>query len=298
MPCPTPIDKRHEIFVLAREGMRQGEITARVGVAQKNVNHILLRQAATANLETGKSTGAHWKTTAHQECTLFRMVCGDRFKGARALTERREICMECVLTIRQPTCVQQLPWSQDPEEAPVDCQSSPALPRLGMEVAELDCGCLVPRYLRRWGRFSAVPSRWLHESSSTAGSTLPARLPCCHSKVQAGGGSVHVWGAFHRGARSPLVLLDRNVKDVVYRDSLRDTFVPFARQHFGENFATKMTMRSTTKHTHRHTISMNCARPCWISGPISPWNTCNVWWQHVPQQLAAIIRVCGGNARY
>ena len=28
-------------------------------------------------------------------------------------------------------------------------------------------------------------------------------------KVQAGGASVHVWGAFHTGAKSPLVLPDR-----------------------------------------------------------------------------------------
>ena len=28
-------------------------------------------------------------------------------------------------------------------------------------------------------------------------------------RVQAGGGSLHVWGAFHSGAKSPLVLPDR-----------------------------------------------------------------------------------------
>ena len=59
---------------------------------------------------------------------------------------------------------------------------------------------------------------------------------CQAARVQAGGGSVHVCGAFHRGAKSPLVLLDRNVNDVVYRGILRDTLVPFARQRFGDNF--------------------------------------------------------------
>ena len=58
---------------------------------------------------------------------------------------------------------------------------------------------------------------------------------CQAARVQARGGSVHVWGAFHTGAKSPLVLLDRNIPDMVNLDILRDTLVPFARQHFGDN---------------------------------------------------------------
>ena len=43
-------------------------------------------------------------------------------------------------------------------------------------------------------------------------------------------------GTFHMGVKSPLVLRDRNVNGVVYQDTLRNTLVPFARQHFGDNF--------------------------------------------------------------
>ena len=54
----------------------------------KPVNHIFLRQASTANLEPGKSTGATQKTTPHKKHTLFGKVCEDRFKIAHTLTER------------------------------------------------------------------------------------------------------------------------------------------------------------------------------------------------------------------
>ena len=59
---------------------------------------------------------------------------------------------------------------------------------------------------------------------------------CQAAKVHAGGGFVHVWGAFHRGAKSTLVRLNRKVNGVVYQDILRGTLVPCARQHFGDNF--------------------------------------------------------------
>ena len=56
MPHATPTGTRHEIFALTHGGMHQGDIAARVGVARKTPNLILLRQAATASLEPGKST--------------------------------------------------------------------------------------------------------------------------------------------------------------------------------------------------------------------------------------------------
>ena len=90
MPRPAPIGTRHEILALAREGMRQGDISAKVSVARKIVNRILLRQASTASLEPGKSTGAPRKTTAHQERAFFRIVPEDRFKIASALTEKKK----------------------------------------------------------------------------------------------------------------------------------------------------------------------------------------------------------------
>ena len=62
-------------------------------------------------------------------------------------------------------------------------------------------------------------------------------MPGCQAhRVQAGGGSVHVWGAFHNSAKSPLVLADGYLTGVLYRGILQNTLVPFARHYFGDNY--------------------------------------------------------------
>ena len=118
-------------------------------------------------------------------------------------------------------------------------------------------------------------------------------------------------------------LCDMNVNGVVYRGILRDTLVPFARQHLGHHFryqddnATPHHTRIVTDYLQQGDItkihqptqspdgnpssirgtnggvqsttwinprikSMKSARPCWISGPISLWNACGVWWPASP----------------
>ena len=84
MPRPTPMGIRHEVFALAREGIKQGAIAARVGLTRATVNHILKRHAATGSLVQGKSSGAPRKTTPRQDGALLRMVRQDRFLSARA----------------------------------------------------------------------------------------------------------------------------------------------------------------------------------------------------------------------
>ena len=88
MPRPTPMGIRHEVFALAREGIKQGAIAARVGLTRVTVNRILKRHAATGSLVPGKSSGAPRKTTPRQDRALLRMVRQDRFLSARALTAR------------------------------------------------------------------------------------------------------------------------------------------------------------------------------------------------------------------
>ena len=55
-------------------------------------------------------------------------------------------------------------------------------------------------------------------------------------RVQAVSCSVHDWGAFHSGAKSPPVLPDRYLTSELHRSILRNTFVPSARQHVGDNY--------------------------------------------------------------
>ena len=88
MPRPTPMGIRHEVFALAREGIKQGAIAAHVGLTRATVNRILKRHAATGSLVPGKSSGAPRKTTPRQDCALLRMIRQDRFLSARALTAR------------------------------------------------------------------------------------------------------------------------------------------------------------------------------------------------------------------
>ena len=88
MPRPTPMGIRHEVFALAREGIKQGAIAARVGLTRATVNRILKRHAATGSLVPGKSSGAPRKTTPRRDRALLRMVRQDRFLSAGALTAR------------------------------------------------------------------------------------------------------------------------------------------------------------------------------------------------------------------
>ena len=79
---------RHEVFALAREGIKQGAFAARVGLTCATVNRILKRYATTGSLVPGKCSGAPRKTTPRQDSALLRMVRQDRFLSARALTAR------------------------------------------------------------------------------------------------------------------------------------------------------------------------------------------------------------------
>ena len=59
---------------------------------------------------------------------------------------------------------------------------------------------------------------------------------CQAYRVHTGGGLVHIWGACHSGAESPVVLPDIYLTSELYRGILWNTLVPFARQHFGDNY--------------------------------------------------------------
>ena len=88
MPRPTPMGIRHEVFTLARDGIKQGAIAAHVGLTRATVNRILNRHAATGSVVPSKSSGAPRKTTPRQGRALLRMVRQDRFLSAQALTAR------------------------------------------------------------------------------------------------------------------------------------------------------------------------------------------------------------------
>lgn len=59
---------------------------------------------------------------------------------------------------------------------------------------------------------------------------------CIVPRVQAGGGGITVWGAFHAGAKTDLVVLEGNLDQHQYLRILQNTLIPFAREHFRNNF--------------------------------------------------------------
>ena len=62
------------------------------------------------------------------------------------------------------------------------------------------------------------------------------REDCQAAGVIAGGGSIHVWELFHIGAKSTISPLNTHVIAVWYIDILWNTLLPFAKQHFQNNF--------------------------------------------------------------
>ena len=205
MPHPTPMGIRHEVFALAREGIKQGAIAARVGLTRATFNRIFKRHAATGSLVPGKSSGAPRKGMRAGRTTVNNRLLS---RGCRAY---------------RPTTKPLLTTNHR---------------RLRLEWAQ------------RWRNLTVA--HWQHvifgdesrfQLYPVDGRLRVRRLPgerfrpgCQAHRVQAGGGSVHVWGAFHNSAKSPLVLPVGYLTGVLYRGILQDTLVPFARHYFGDNY--------------------------------------------------------------
>ena len=237
MPRPTTMGIRHEMFALAREGIKQGAIAACVGLTCATVNRILKRHGATGCLVPGKSSGAPRKATPRQDRALLRMVQQDRFLSARALmVQMRNLYgMRAGRKMVNNRLLSRGYRAYRPTTKPLLTANHR---RLRLEWAQ------------RW-RNQTVP-HWQHvifgdesrfQLYPVDGRLRVRRLPgerfwpgCQAHRVQAGVGSVHVWGAFHNSAKSPRVLPDGYLTDVPYRGILQNTLVPFARHYFGDNY--------------------------------------------------------------
>ena len=237
MPRPTPMGIRHEMFALAREGIKQGAIAACVGSTRATVNRILKRHAATGSLVPGKSSGAPRETTPRQDRALLQMVQQDRFLSARALTAR----MRNLYGMRagRTTVNNRLLSCGNRAYRP----TMKPLPTANHHRLRLE-------WTQRWRNLTVA--HWQHvifgDESRFQLYPVDGRLRICRfpgerfrpecqaHRVQAGGGSVHVWGAFHNSAKSPLVLPDGYLTGVLYRRILQNTLLLFARHYFGDNY--------------------------------------------------------------
>ena len=165
MPRPTTMGIRHEVFALAREGIKQGAIAARVGLTRATVNRILKRHAATGSLVPGKSSGAPRKTIPRQDRALLRMVRQDLFLSARALMARM-INLYGMSAGRTTVNNRLLPRGYRAYRptttpgSPADCQPPSSPLGVGAEVAEPDSGPLAACHLRWWVEIPTLPGRW------------------------------------------------------------------------------------------------------------------------------------------
>ena len=235
MPRPTPMGIRHEVFALAHEGIKQG--AARVGLTRATVDLILKRHAATGSLVPGKSSGAPRNTTPRQDRALLRMVRQDRFLSARGLTARmRNLYGMRAGSITVNNRLMSRGYrAYRPTTKPLLTANHR---RLGLEWAQRLRNLTVAHWQHvifgDESRFQLYPvDGWLRVRRLPGERYRPG---CQAHRVQAGGGSVHVWGAFHNSAKSTLVLPDGYLTGVLYWGISQNTSVPFARHYFGDNY--------------------------------------------------------------
>ena len=208
--------------------MRQSDIAGREGLTR-----------ATLTLVSGKSTGAPQKTTPCQDCALLTMVRHDRFISAQTLMA----WMRNLYGMRAG-------WKTINNRL-LPCGYRAYRPTRKTLLTANHCGLRL-EWAQRWQNL--IMAHWQHDIFSESRFQLypvddrlrVRRLPgecfqqrCQANRVQAGGGSVHVWEAYHSGAQSPLVLPDEYLTSELYRGILGNTLVSFDRRHLGITIITK-----------------------------------------------------------
>ena len=166
--------------------MWQSAIAGCVGLIHATINRIFWRHAATGTWVPGKPTGAPRKTTPRQGHALLRMVWQDHFISARVLTA----------------------WMRNLHGMTAG--------RKTINNLFLSCGYHAYRLTRKPLLTANHHRRRLEWAQRCQKLTMAA-----WQHVQGGGGSVHVWGAFHSGAKLPVVLPDRFLSGELYSSILR-----------------------------------------------------------------------------
>ena len=228
---------RNAMVVLAERGMSQGDIARELGVARCTVNRVLMRFQTTQSVAPNKSTGRPRSTTARQYRYLLRMIRRKRSLSSRMLQGR--LVADLGLRVSREMVNRRLLENGLPSRRPLK------FPKMTLEHR---------RQRRAWARRyqNRTLAHWRHVIFADESRFLlymqDGRLrvrrqrgevlneECMAETVAFGGGSVHVWGAFCISGTAPLVILDRNVNGLVYRDILRNTLLPYARGVYGHNF--------------------------------------------------------------
>lgn len=237
MPAPLSMRLRWQIVGMARSGTPMRTIAERLRTTRKTVSSILRRFRNTNDVAPGKSTGRPRISTVREDRRLYTMARRDRRASASTLrnewqrTLNHPVSRETVnrrlvqrgyrarrpikvprLTIRHK--VLRLQWARDHQHLTV---------QHWQHVIFADESRFLLYRVDGRIRVRRLAGERLHEA-------------CVQETLIGGGGSVHVWGAFHSGAKSDLVVLRANVTGVRYRDLMRHDLLPWARNEFRNNF--------------------------------------------------------------
>ena len=241
MPCPTPIGIRHEVLAFALEGMRESAIAGHVGLTRATINHILRRHAASGALFTLISKGDPWKTTPRQDLALLRIVRQNLFISALALMVRMRnwYQMRAGQKTINSCLVSRSYRAYRPTRKALLTANHRRLfwVQRWQNLIRVHWQHVIFHYESRFQLFLADGRLRLH---NLPGEHFQQR--CQAYRAQAGGGSVHVWKAFHSGAKSPLVLPDRYLTSELCRGVLGNRIVPLPGSISGITIAVKMIM--------------------------------------------------------
>lgn len=237
MVCQLPTHVCHGVVALRAQGLKQVDIAAFYGITQGEVSKILKRNAETGRPTSRPRLGRPRKTTIRQDRLLIRLSTAGRTKPASTLrTEwQNDINVPVSVSLVKKRLVSAGYHSRRPLWKPKIT--------IGHRHRRLEWA----RTHQRW-----TPAHWRHVVFSDEARFEVYRKDgrirvrrrveelyhecCIRLKVQAGGGGFTVWGAFHAGGKSELVVLDGYLNHRGYLQILREKMLPFARGHFAQNF--------------------------------------------------------------
>lgn len=227
----------HGVVALRAQGLLQVDIAAHYGITQGEVSKILKRNAETGTPTPRPRPGRPRKTTIRDDRRLIRMSNAGRSKSASTLrTEwQNHINVPISVSLVKKRLVGAGYYARRPLWKP--------LITMGHRHRRMEWA----RTHQRW-----TPAHWRHVVFSDEARFEVFRKDgrirvrrrveelyhesCIMPRVQAGGGGFTVWGAFHAGGKSELVVLDGYLNHRGYLQILRETMLPFARGHFAQNF--------------------------------------------------------------
>lgn len=232
-----PAHMCHGVVTLRNRGMKQRAIARVFNISQGEVSKILRRRAETGVPTPRPRPGRPLKTTRRDDRLLIRLCRGGRTKSASAL--RTEWQNAINVPISRELVNKRLIKAGYRARRPL---WKPLLkPRHRQQRVQWARGHL------RWGA-----QHWRHVVFSDEARFLVYRHDgrlrvrrrveekyhedTIAPRVQAGGGGITVWAAFHAGGKTDLVVLDGNLDHRKYLRILNETLMPFARGFFRNNF--------------------------------------------------------------